>query len=270
MTHSRMRQPRRAWRRVRRTAFRHGCTAMLMRNSSARSLTGSGLTTWLGCGPPTRPSTVKRMTDSPSGSLRCLRGVLRPRFSWTRIKGESDVQGGSGNGSVEEGAGSWVGADGGSPKGDRSRRRPSGGCGPGLGARAAVKCEPEVGRGGAAVMRRVTRRGLACSRGGDLSAGGVEGAGGGRSRTRAEGAGRLAGSRSAGCRQATHWGTVDGERAAVGACPRGGASPPFGDAEVAMMSATTSATTGRRYGLERVCRTWERSGAAFYGHCQTN
>ena len=38
--------------------------------------------------------------------------LLRPRFSWTRIKGESDVQGGSGNGSVEEGAGSWVGATG--------------------------------------------------------------------------------------------------------------------------------------------------------------
>ena len=37
--------------------------------------------------------------------------LLRPRFFWTRIKGESDVQGGSGNGSVEEGAGSWVGAD---------------------------------------------------------------------------------------------------------------------------------------------------------------
>ena len=30
------------------------------------------------------------------------------------------------------------------------------------------------------------------------------------------------------------------------------------------MSATTSATTGRRYGLERVCRTWERSRAALY------
>ena len=28
------------------------------------------------------------------------------------------------------------------------------------------------------------------------------------------------------------------------------------------MSATTSATTGRRYGLERVCRTWERSRSA--------
>ena len=38
--------------------------------------------------------------------------ILCPRFSWTRIKGESDVQGGSGNGSVEEGEGSWVGADG--------------------------------------------------------------------------------------------------------------------------------------------------------------
>ena len=49
-----------------------------------------------------------------------------------------------------------------------------------------------------------------------------------------------------------------------GACPRGGAAPPFGDAEVAMMSATTSATTGRRYGLERVCRTWERSRSALY------
>ena len=30
------------------------------------------------------------------------------------------------------------------------------------------------------------------------------------------------------------------------------------------MSATTSATTGWRYGLERVCRTWERSRSAFY------
>ena len=30
------------------------------------------------------------------------------------------------------------------------------------------------------------------------------------------------------------------------------------------MSATTSATTGRRYGFERVCRTWERSRSTFY------
>ena len=30
------------------------------------------------------------------------------------------------------------------------------------------------------------------------------------------------------------------------------------------MSQTTSATTGRRYGLARVCRTWERSRSALY------
>ncbi len=30
------------------------------------------------------------------------------------------------------------------------------------------------------------------------------------------------------------------------------------------MSATTSATTGRRYGLKRVCRMWERSRSALY------
>ena len=48
------------------------------------------------------------------------------------------------------------------------------------------------------------------------------------------------------------------------ACPRSGASPPFGDAEVATMSATTSATTGWRYGLKRECRTWERSRSALY------
>ena len=46
--------------------------------------------------------------------------------------------------------------------------------------------------------------------------------------------------------------------------PRSGASPPFDDAEVATMSATTSAMTGRRYGLKRVCRTWERSRSALY------
>ena len=107
--------------------------------------------------------------------------VLRPQFSWTRIKGGSDVQGGRGNGSVEAGEGNWVGADGGSPKGDRSPRRQRGGWGGRLGAWAAVEREPEAGRGAAAVARRVTRRGLAYSRGGGLSPGGVEGMGAGRS-----------------------------------------------------------------------------------------
>ena len=41
-----------------------------------------------------------------------LNQVRRPQFSWTRIKGESDVKGGGGHGWVEEGAGSGVGADG--------------------------------------------------------------------------------------------------------------------------------------------------------------
>ena len=38
--------------------------------------------------------------------------VWRPRFSWTRIKGESDVEGGGGHGWVEASAGSGVGAAG--------------------------------------------------------------------------------------------------------------------------------------------------------------
>ena len=46
-----------------------------------------------------------------------------PQFSWTLIRGESNVQGGGGNGSIEERAGEGVGGDGGSPEGDRSARR---------------------------------------------------------------------------------------------------------------------------------------------------
>ena len=113
-----------------------------------------------------------------------------PQFSWTRIKGESDVEGGGGHGWSEEGEESGVGADGGSPEGDRSRRRRRGGWGGGLGARAAVEREPETGRGSAAAARRIAGDGLARSRGRALSPGGVAGAGAGRSRARSEGAGR--------------------------------------------------------------------------------
>ena len=38
--------------------------------------------------------------------------VRRPQFSWTRIRGESDVEGGGGYGWVEASEGSWVGATG--------------------------------------------------------------------------------------------------------------------------------------------------------------
>ena len=62
---------------------------------------------------------------------------------------------------VEEGEGSCVGADGGSPEGERSRRRRRGGWCGSLGARAAVECEPETGRGSAASARRVAGHGLA-------------------------------------------------------------------------------------------------------------
>ena len=54
--------------------------------------------------------------------------LKRPRFSWTRIKGESNVQGGGGHGSVEgRGTGRGIGADGGSPEGDWSPCRRGGG-----------------------------------------------------------------------------------------------------------------------------------------------
>ena len=115
--------------------------------------------------------------------------VRRPQFSWTRIRGESDVEGGGGHGWSEEGEESGVGADGGSPEGERSRRRRRGGWGGGLGARAAVEREPETGRGSAAAARRIAGDGLARSRFGGLSPGGVEGPCAGRYRAVSEGAG---------------------------------------------------------------------------------
>ena len=56
-------------------------------------------------------------------ALRNRPVMRRPQFSWTRIRGESDVEGGGGHGWIEAREGSCVGADGGSPEGDRSRRR---------------------------------------------------------------------------------------------------------------------------------------------------
>ena len=64
--------------------------------------------------------------------------------------------------------------------------------------------------------------------------------------------------------EASHRGAVDGDRAPARAGPGGGAAPPFGDAEVATMSATTSAATRRCFGIQRVCQVWERSRSALY------
>ena len=45
------------------------------------------------------------------GDVSLGRLLKRPRFSWTRIKGESNVQGGGGNGSIEgRGTGRGIGA----------------------------------------------------------------------------------------------------------------------------------------------------------------
>ena len=82
--------------------------------------------------------------------------LKRPRFSWTRIKGESNVQGGGGNGSVEgRGTGRGIGTDGGSPEGDWSPCRRGGGGGGFPGAGAAVERQPEARRGAAAAAWRI-------------------------------------------------------------------------------------------------------------------
>ena len=80
---------------------------------------------------------------------------------------------------------------------------------------------------------------------GSRASGRVAGAGHGWPRTRLKGSSRRA--RGGGARrgEASHRGAVDGDRAAPRAGPGRGAAPPFGDAEVATMSATTSAATGR-------------------------
>ena len=66
-----------------------------------------------------------------------------------------------GMGSVKDGEGRWVGADGGSPEGDRSPCRRGGDWGGGLGAGATMEREPQAGRRAAAVAWRVARCGVA-------------------------------------------------------------------------------------------------------------
>ena len=65
--------------------------------------------TWRGFERSHGPS-GRRRSDTPAGSTLEI-WLRRPQFSWTRIKGESDVKGGGGHGWVEASAGSGVGAD---------------------------------------------------------------------------------------------------------------------------------------------------------------
>ena len=96
------------------------------------------------------------LRDLGGGSRPGVFSIKRPRFSWTRIKGESNVQGGRRNGSVEgRGTGRGIGADGGSPEGDWSPCRRGGGRGGLPGAGAAVERQPEARRGVAATAWRI-------------------------------------------------------------------------------------------------------------------
>ena len=98
-------------------------------------------TTTLSGRPDCRCAHSRSITKSCNATSRHRRRfslLRRPRFSWTRIKGESDVQGGWENGSVEEHEWTWVGTDEGSPEGDWSRCRRRG-RGRRLGPGAAVE-----------------------------------------------------------------------------------------------------------------------------------
>ena len=187
-----------------------------------------------------------------------------PPVSWTRIKGESDVEGGGGMvgarrvkraGSARtEGArrATGVGADGAAV-----------GAG-GLGARAAVEREPETdvvlrllrGESLEMVSREV---GVELYR---LEAWQARALAGLELGLKAQAGEPLAAELDAAKR---HIGELSMEIELLRERARcSGVSPPFSDAEVATMCRATSATTGRRYGLKRVCGTWERSRSALY------
>jgi len=59
------------------------------------------------------------------------------------------------------------------------------------------------------------------------------------------------------------WRAHDGERAVAREVPSQG---PFGPPEVEAMSAATSPSTGRRYGVKRVCDAWDVPRSSFYHH----
>ncbi len=134
----------------------HFCASL--QRPPARSLAPLAASAW------GHPGSRSSSTNSPlalaaSGGRVSEWGA--PSFLGHGLGGESDVTRRWGYGSVEAGEGSWVGADGGSPEGDRSRHRRGGDGVGGLGSRPAVEREPETGRGVAAALRRAARRGFA-------------------------------------------------------------------------------------------------------------
>src|SRR3954471_24898245 len=97
-------------------------------------------------------------------------------------------------------------------------------------------------------------------------------------------AGRLCGGRGGQPRHTVHQRRGAGDRAPEGKagrdaararvagrqdrCP--GRQPPFGPPEVAAMSRTVSPSSGKSYGLARVCRVWRASRASVYRHLSSS
>src|SRR5271166_5905061 len=95
----------------------------------------------------------------------------------------------------------------------------------------------------------------------DLQARAMAGEGRQRPGWRAEGARKRPRERRTGRRHAAHRRAQHGGRAAA---RQNRASRPFGPQEVAVMAEATSPTTGRRYGVARVCQIWDQPRSSFY------
>ena len=139
-----------------RAAFRNACEALKIDGLQLRDLRHEAASRFDEAGMPINYVSKFLGHTNLTTTTRYLNVLKRPRFSWTRIKGESNVQGGGGNGSVERrGTGRRIGTDGGSPEGDWSPCRRGGGRGGLAGAGAAVERQPEARRGAAAAAWRI-------------------------------------------------------------------------------------------------------------------
>ena len=108
-------------RRNRRAATRFFRKLLKRQGREPRRLITDKLRSYSAAHRTVRPSVIHSTQQYENN--RAEVSLKRPQFSWTLIRGESNVQGGGGNGSIEERAGEGVGGDGGSPEGDRSARR---------------------------------------------------------------------------------------------------------------------------------------------------
>src|SRR5271167_435489 len=133
-----------------------------------------------------------------------------------------------------------------------------------LGAGPALERGAQAGGRVAPAARRVRRASVAGAWRADLQARAMAGEGGRRPGWRAEGARKRPRERRTGRRDAAHRRAQHGGRAAA---RQNRASRPLGRQEVAVMAEATSPTTGRRYGVARVCQIWDQPRSSFYAAC---